>query len=131
MNTTIETDGFCAVCGSTKNVVRHHLSWEPETTMPVCKSCHNRIHRGDLVDYRPTAQPPQKERCRRNARYHHEMKLLDPEYYKKGWAARREAVLKLLREVPQSVKDERARKLRAWRHAKGISEHYSRRGCRY
>lgn len=34
----------CASCGSTENVLTHHLSYEPEITVPLCRSCHGEVH---------------------------------------------------------------------------------------
>jgi len=34
----------CAVCGSKKNLVVHHISYKPERTIIVCASCHYKIH---------------------------------------------------------------------------------------
>lgn len=41
--------GHCAVCGKSldwKNVIQHHVSYNHEKIIPVCKSCHLKIHRG-------------------------------------------------------------------------------------
>jgi len=37
----------CASCGSTKNVILHHLSYEPEITVPLCKSCRAYAHHSE------------------------------------------------------------------------------------
>jgi hypothetical protein len=34
----------CFKCGSTKSIVVHHLSYNPEKTVFCCKSCHVKIH---------------------------------------------------------------------------------------
>ena len=34
----------CQICGSTKNVVNHHLSYDPEEIITVCRSCHRKTH---------------------------------------------------------------------------------------
>jgi len=39
----------CALCGTTldiwsKNTIQHHISYDPETTITVCRSCHGKIH---------------------------------------------------------------------------------------
>ena len=45
----------CAVCGNEAQLVEHHISWMPEYTIPVCASCHSRIHRGKgLEGYCPS-----------------------------------------------------------------------------
>jgi len=38
----------CAVCGKDlnfKNVINHHVNYKEEKTIPVCRSCHMKIHR--------------------------------------------------------------------------------------
>jgi len=35
----------CTVCGSEENIQRHHLSYEPEVTIFLCRKCHTLIHR--------------------------------------------------------------------------------------
>jgi hypothetical protein len=38
----------CAKCGKSldwKSVVQHHVSYSPEKTIPLCRSCHIKIHR--------------------------------------------------------------------------------------
>ena len=32
----------CKLCGSTKNLIYHHTSYEPETIIVICESCHKR-----------------------------------------------------------------------------------------
>lgn len=34
----------CEHCGVTKNLVRHHISYEPEITQMLCRSCHGKEH---------------------------------------------------------------------------------------
>jgi len=34
----------CAICGSIKNLQVHHISYEPEETITVCKECHINLH---------------------------------------------------------------------------------------
>lgn len=34
----------CVFCGSTKNVIKHHASYEPEIIQHLCRSCHRREH---------------------------------------------------------------------------------------
>lgn len=36
--------GTCFKCGSTRNVIKHHTSYNPEIIVDCCRSCHNRIH---------------------------------------------------------------------------------------
>lgn len=42
----------CQVCGEyfhPADVVRHHISYEEDKTIKVCRSCHIRIHRGKML----------------------------------------------------------------------------------
>lgn len=34
----------CAECGSEKTIHMHHISYEPEETVPLCASCHKLVH---------------------------------------------------------------------------------------
>ncbi len=34
----------CETCGSIKNIINHHTSYEPEIIIPLCHSCHTKIH---------------------------------------------------------------------------------------
>ena len=38
-------DKKCSICNSDKNVITHHLSYEPEITSPICTRCHLLMHR--------------------------------------------------------------------------------------
>lgn len=31
-------------CGSTENIINHHLSYNPEIEVPLCRSCHGKAH---------------------------------------------------------------------------------------
>lgn len=44
----------CVVCGA-GDVLDHHVSYNPEETVPVCRSCHTRIHKDDA--FRPGLTP--------------------------------------------------------------------------
>ncbi|RLI68562.1 MAG: hypothetical protein DRP02_12370 [Candidatus Gerdarchaeota archaeon] len=40
----------CAICGSTKNLVLHHMdavhgALLPDAVVCLCRACHNRVHR--------------------------------------------------------------------------------------
>ena len=37
----------CKICGSKENIVTHHLSYTPEITETLCRSCHGAIHSHD------------------------------------------------------------------------------------
>lgn len=45
----------CFVCGARDNTVEHHVSYDPEETVPTCRSCHTKIHK--LDDFRPDLTP--------------------------------------------------------------------------
>lgn len=54
-----KTMGLCTICGSGKNILRHHISYEHDVTVPLCASCHIRVHRDKShrlypIDYKPT-----------------------------------------------------------------------------
>jgi hypothetical protein len=34
----------CAVCGA-ENPQLHHLSYDPEMVIPLCKDCHTKVHK--------------------------------------------------------------------------------------
>ncbi len=44
----------CYVCKKENKTVKHHLSYCPQIIINVCHGCHNKIHRGDLLEYKPT-----------------------------------------------------------------------------
>jgi len=35
--------GKCERCGSTKNVINHHVSYEPLILVPLCGRCHAKV----------------------------------------------------------------------------------------
>jgi hypothetical protein len=37
-------NGMCAKCGEAKELVHHHVKYEPEEIIMVCRSCHTKIH---------------------------------------------------------------------------------------
>ncbi|MBU0847534.1 hypothetical protein KKH23_10150 [Patescibacteria group bacterium] len=43
---------FCCICGVVC-FIAHHICYDPEITIPVCGSCHRRIHDGDLGSLDP------------------------------------------------------------------------------
>ena len=44
-HTTISTIlYYCYFCDSGDNLVEHHITYSPEVTVTLCKSCHNKIH---------------------------------------------------------------------------------------
>lgn len=59
------TGGECEVCGRDEggawwSLVEHHVSYFPEETMMVCKSCHSTIHDSsdELSEYEPDNPRP-------------------------------------------------------------------------
>ena len=34
----------CKLCGTTQNLVQHHLSYEPEVLQTLCQRCHRETH---------------------------------------------------------------------------------------
>lgn len=35
--------GICPECGKEKELINHHISYDPEITQNICRSCHNSI----------------------------------------------------------------------------------------
>lgn len=53
---------FCEACDDRLDwdgVIRHHVSYYPEETVTVCRSCHNKIHMDS--EFCPELTPPQEE----------------------------------------------------------------------
>lgn len=52
-----QLNDLCALCGATKNIIHHHISYKPEKIMFVCRSCHLKIHTTDkYLDLRPSVR---------------------------------------------------------------------------
>lgn len=47
--------GNCRICEEVAYRVKHHISYEPEETILICKSCHSKIHLND--DFHPELTP--------------------------------------------------------------------------
>ena len=47
----------CAECGEQKNVDEHHISYNPESTVPLCRSCHKKVHADESHPYYPDDRP--------------------------------------------------------------------------
>ena len=45
----------CLVCGSTENLLRHHIDYELGLTVEICAKCHAGVHSGKI---RPDLLPP-------------------------------------------------------------------------
>jgi hypothetical protein len=43
----------CSICGKDQGLLLHHISYVPEKTIVVCKSCHWNIHRKDKDPFYP------------------------------------------------------------------------------
>lgn len=39
---------ICVACGKSGRIHQHHLSYTPEVTIPLCVSCHRKIHQHPL-----------------------------------------------------------------------------------
>lgn len=48
----------CKKCGSDKNVVQHHIKYQPEKTVMLCASCHGKAHSHDDHEYAPEQEMP-------------------------------------------------------------------------
>ena len=53
----------CVVCGASDDLVDHHVSYDPPETVPVCRSCHTRIHKDE--SFRPGLTPGHVPEVRR------------------------------------------------------------------
>ena len=43
----------CEICGGTKNLIKHHVSYNPEITQFLCRDCHQMLHKHDLAPKKP------------------------------------------------------------------------------
>jgi hypothetical protein len=48
----------CAECGAVENVVEHHIQYEPEETVDLCRSCHRVAHENEDHEYHPVEDMP-------------------------------------------------------------------------
>ena len=47
----------CGICNGTDNIIMHHVAYEPERKMDVCRSCHGYIHHGNRYpQYKPSKE---------------------------------------------------------------------------
>ena len=56
----------CESCGATENVCHHHWSYADEhllDTIPLCRSCHGKVHAGSLVEPRTGRTYEPSGRC--------------------------------------------------------------------
>lgn len=63
-------------------IVRHHITYFPEKTIPVHKSCHSRIHVGRTMyqDLRPDYRDLLRWNKKKNGNYSHRTYLFDWEF---------------------------------------------------
>lgn len=47
----------CVECGDTENIDQHHTSYEPEKTVPLCRSCHRQVHEDESHELHPDGSP--------------------------------------------------------------------------
>jgi len=43
----------CVECGATEQIHQHHITYEPEKTVPLCASCHRKVHHDESHDLYP------------------------------------------------------------------------------
>jgi hypothetical protein len=58
----MKPNSFCETCNDRleqSGRIRHHVSYFPEETVTVCRSCHNKIHMNE--DFHPEITPQQEE----------------------------------------------------------------------
>ncbi len=75
----------CFKCGSDKNIIKHHISYNPEIIVDCCGSCHKRIHlrvrKEGLcpLSVKETTRLSKNSNMRRNARkYTQKIKFYEP-----------------------------------------------------
>jgi len=52
----------CIICESNKNVISHHISYDENETVPMCRSCHGKVHNNPDSPYYPVDLPPWRGR---------------------------------------------------------------------
>lgn len=48
---------ICLICDTTEKVINHHLSYEPEITIPLCTLCHKHVHLTTKFPKKPKKEP--------------------------------------------------------------------------
>ena len=49
----------CDICGETeKRIIRHHIDYEKDITIPLCDKCHANLHKGNLDVNIPAPKRP-------------------------------------------------------------------------
>ena len=74
----------CVECGSSKNIDQHHVSYEPEELVPLCRSCHGKVHHDPEHELHPDDRPSNTviEITTEQKKKLDEMKLAPRESYK-------------------------------------------------
>ena len=55
----IEDEQHCAICNSDRNVIKHHVNYKENITIPLCRGCHMMLHNGAfLALHIPAPQHP-------------------------------------------------------------------------
>ena len=74
----------CVECGSSKNIDQHHVSYEPEELVPLCRSCHGKVHHDPEHELHPDDRPSNTviEITTEQKKELDEMKLAPRESYK-------------------------------------------------
>lgn len=53
----------CSICGTLdKRIVKHHIDYENDITIPVCDKCHFGLHSGRIKSEFPTLRRPSRKR---------------------------------------------------------------------
>jgi len=47
----------CELCSATANIDEHHISYEPEKTILLCRSCHQEVHGAESHPLQPDDRP--------------------------------------------------------------------------
>ena len=74
----------CVECGSSNNIDQHHVSYEPEELVPLCRSCHGKVHHDPEHELHPDDRPSNTviEITTEQKKELDEMKLAPRESYK-------------------------------------------------
>jgi DNA-directed RNA polymerase subunit RPC12/RpoP len=49
--------GLCQICGIEKNIDKHHIDYDKEITLNLCRECHNQIHKLKKLIAKPLEKP--------------------------------------------------------------------------
>jgi len=70
----------CTECGQDWGIVQHHIEYESDTTIPVCRRCHGRIHNTQDHPLQPIDAVKGKTTISINARTRRRLQDLKDEY---------------------------------------------------